>query len=109
MRTLRFIVDGQIIKQDPTCDFSDLVPGTEGYLRAEFSFSPEWTGCVKVAGFFSNMGFEYRPQVLKDGKACIIPSEALEKRAFKVQVIGKKDNFKLTTNKLLVAQTGGKV
>ena len=39
MRTLKFIVEGQIIKQDPNCDFSNLVPGTEGYLRAEFSFS----------------------------------------------------------------------
>ena len=40
MRTLKFIVEGQIIKQDPSCDFTNLVPGTEGYLRAEFSFSP---------------------------------------------------------------------
>ena len=39
MRTLKFIVDGQILRQDPTCDFSNIVPGTEGYLIAEFAFS----------------------------------------------------------------------
>ena len=39
MRTLKFVVDKQIIKQNPDCDFSGLVPGTDGYLQAEFSFS----------------------------------------------------------------------
>lgn len=28
MRTLKFIVEGQAIKQDPNCDFSGLIPGT---------------------------------------------------------------------------------
>ena len=41
MRTLKFIVNGQIIKQDPKCDFSNLIPASEGYLVAEFSFSKE--------------------------------------------------------------------
>ena len=41
MRTLKFKVDGQIITKHPDCDFSNLVPGTEGYLRAEFIFSDE--------------------------------------------------------------------
>lgn len=109
MRTLKFIVDKQIIKRDPNCDFKNLVPGTEGYLQAEFSFSPEWQGCKKVAAFFSPMGAEYPPQVLEDGKTCMIPSEALEGRRFKIQVLGKKDGFKLTTNKVTVSQNGGKV
>lgn len=108
MRTLQFLVDDQIIKQHPQCDFSGLVPGTEEYLQAEFHFSPEWDGCVKVASFYSSLGREYKPQVLKDGKTCMIPTEALKKRIFKVQVIGKKGDLKLTTNKMTVSQNGGK-
>lgn len=108
MRSVRFIVNEQIIKQDPTCDFSDLVPGTEGYLQAEFVFSPEWNGYVKVAKFCSNMGREYTPQVLKDGKTCLVPAEALKKRVFKVSIVGKKEKLKLTTNKVAVSQNGGK-
>ena len=104
MRTLRFIVNDQIIEQDPNCDFSGLIPGTEGYLRAEFIFSPEWIGCAKVAAFFSPMGREYPPQVLKDGKTCDIPAEALKKQSFKVQVLGKKKNYKIITNKVAVCQ-----
>lgn len=108
MRTLKFIIDDQIIKQDPDCDFSGLVPGTEGYLQAEFSFSSEWTGCAKVAAFYSVMGHEYPCQLLKNGSTCMIPAEALERRSFKVQVLGKREGFKIKTNKVTVCQNGGK-
>lgn len=108
MRTLNFIVDGQSLKPDPSCDFSGMVPGTEKYLQAKFAFSSEWKNCVKVAGFWSRLGEEYPPQTLKDGKVCVIPSEALESKYFKIQVIGKrKDGFRLTTNKLEICQNGG--
>lgn len=109
MRTLRFIIDGQRITQDPSCDFTGLVPGTEGYLKAEFSFSPEWTGCVKVASFYSIMGEEFPCQVLMDGKSCNIPAKATKNRIFKVQVLGKRNDFKITTNRVEVNQNGGKV
>ena len=107
MRTLRFIVDGQKIKHDPECDFSGLVPGTEGYLQAEFIFSKEWNSCVKVATFWSRMGKEYPPQALKDGKTCVIPAEALKGRKFKVGVIGQCRDYKITTHTVEVCQNGG--
>lgn len=109
MRTLRFIVDGQAMSPDSSCDFSGLIPGSEGYLRAEFSFTSEWNGCAKVAAFYSPMGIEYEPQVLKDGKSCIIPAEALKKRSFKIQVIGenREKRYKLKTNEVAVCQNGG--
>lgn len=108
MRTLKFIVDGQILKPDPNCDFSDLVPGSGGYLRAEFSFSPEWNDCVKVAAFYSRLGKEYPPQILNGGKSCLIPELALDSRIFKIQIIGKSDNKRLKTNRLEVDQNGGR-
>lgn len=108
MRKLKFIVDGQIIKPDPSCDFSNLVPGTERYLEAEFSFSPEWNGYAVVASFWSALGREYMPQVIKSN-GCVIPAEALKKRTFKVQIIGQLPNgLKIKTNKLAVCQNGGK-
>lgn len=106
MRTLRFIVNKQMIRPDPDCDFSGLVPGTKGYLQAEFIFSPEWKGCTKVASFWSRSGEEFTPQVLKDEKTCIIPEEALAEKTFDIQIIGKRENFKLITNKWTVRQKG---
>lgn len=108
MRTLKFIVDGMSITTDPHCDFSGLVPGSEGYLQAEFQFSKEWAGCMKVAYFASMLGIECPPQHLKDGKTCMIPTEALQKRQFKLSVIGAKPGMKIATNKITVSQNGGK-
>lgn len=108
MKTLRFIVDNQLIKKDPNCDFSNLVPGSKGYMTAEFSFSKEWNGMSKVVGFYSPLGREYPPRVLADGKTCVIPFEALEKRIFKIQVVGRKGDTTLRTNKAIVYQNGGK-
>lgn len=108
MKTLRFIVDDQIIQIDPTCDFSGLVPGSKGLLVAEFTFSKEWDGYAKVAGFYSPLGREYQPKSLYDGKCCVIPFEALEKRSFKIQVFGQKEDYRLRTNKVTVHQNGGK-
>lgn len=107
MRTLKFKVDGLSIQRDPECDFSGLVPGTEGYLQAEFSFSPAWDDCVKVASFTSIFGKEYEPQVLIEN-SCLIPAEALARESFKIRVLGKSPSTKLVTNKILVKQDGGK-
>ena len=110
MKVLRFIVDKQIIKQDPDCDFTELVPGSEGYLQAQFSFSPEWKGFAKVASFYSTMDREYEPQILKDGKTCSIPAEASKRTQFKIKIVGKNNyGMKLTTNAVEVNQNGGTV
>lgn len=103
MRTLRFIVYQQKIKKDKTCDFSDIVPGTEGYLEAEFAFSEEWDGCAKAAVFCSG-GKEY-PAAIIDGK-CIVPSKALTKLSFDVMVVGEKNGYRICTNREEVRQNG---
>ena len=108
MQTLKFIINGQSITVDPENNADLLVPGSEGYVLAEFSFSKEWDNCAKVAAFYSNLGREFEPQILKDGKLCIIPKEALSLSVFKVKVFGKKDDYTICTNKVIVHQKGGR-
>lgn len=107
MRTLKFIVDGQLIAKDPTCDFSDLIPGSNGYLKAAFSFSSEWNNCNKVVAFYSPLGMEYPPQRLSDD-CCLIPEKALKKRSFMIQVIGRCGDYKIKSNKIMISQNGGR-
>jgi hypothetical protein len=107
MKTLKFKVDGQHITLDPECDAQNLVPGSKGYVLAEFEFSKEWDNCTKVAAFYSNLGREFDPQVLKEGKLCIIPLGALRLSVFKVKVFGKKEVYTICTNKAIVYQKGG--
>lgn len=108
LRTLKFIVDKQIIRKDDSCDFEGLVSGTEGYLKAQFSFSSEWNRCAKVAGFYSNNGIEYEPQALDSNNCCIIPSEALKRQSFNIKVFGKREGYMITTNKINIMQDGGR-
>lgn len=108
MRTLKFIVEGQILKQDPKCNFANLVPGSENYLQIEVSFCREWSDRVKVAGFYSVMGEEFPPQRLSDKNTCMIPAEACQKRNFKIEIVGMKaDGSKIRTNKVTICQDGG--
>jgi hypothetical protein len=107
MRILRFIVNDQIIEKDPSCSFENLVPGSDKYIKAKFTFSPAWDGFTKVVSFRSMLGNEFEPQFLQDGTTCLIPAEALKRRAFKIQVLGQKGPTTVTTNKLVVEQKGG--
>ena len=74
MRTLDFIAAGQALTRAPSCDFTGIVAGSCGYLRARFQFSREWSGCKKVA-VFSSKGQEY--PVPLEFNMCEIPAEAL--------------------------------
>ena len=101
MRTLKFIIAAQAITKDPDCDFSGIVAGTEGYLRAEFSVSWEWAGC-RMAAVFSCMRKEY-PRPIKNG-SCEIPAEALAWDNFGVRVVGQRENYRITTNEIKIKQ-----
>ena len=109
MKTLKFIVNEQLLTLDPECDVSSLVPGTNGVVRASFTFSSDWRNCMKVAAFYSNLGREFEPQVLKNGEVCEIPAEVLKKSIFKVKVFGKKSDqtIPFSTNKVTIYQKGG--
>ena len=106
MRVLDFIVDGQILTKNPSCNFDGIVPGTSGYLQARFSFSPEWNGFVKAVSFWRGKQ-ECTPQLLRDGQTCIISADALTGKSFGVSVVGKKGNQVIYTSRVDVTQNGG--
>lgn len=108
MRTLKFNIDGQVLKLDPECDLSGLVPGTEGYLQAEFNFSNDWAGTTKTVQFFRGYG-GYAKAGLKDGKSCMIPASAAKGRKFDIRVVGEKRGSTLITNRVTIVQDGGMV
>lgn len=105
MRILKFLIDGQKLSADPSCDFSGIVPDTSNYLFAEFSFSNEWAGTVKVAEFKKRRGVAPIPVGIINGQ-CEIPSEVLTGSKFFVNVIGKRGRYKITTNECFIKQEG---
>lgn len=105
MRELKFIVTGQQISKDPSCDFSGLVPGTSGYLKAVFSFDDAWKGCEKIVEFRKYLSSD--PESIRlVNDSCMIPEEALTRNSFKVSVIGIRPGYRIKTGNVEVKQDG---
>lgn len=103
MRILKFNINEQKIEKDISCDFSNIVAGTKGYLYAQFSFSQDWNGCKK-ASCFVNQGKEYFAPIINGMSK--IPEDALTQSIFYVYAIGEKDGYRITTNRVGVRQNG---
>lgn len=102
-RILVFDVDRQRLTKSRYCDFSNIVSGTIGYLKAQFYFSQsDWESCAKVASFLVE-DQEYAA-ILDDNNMCVIPKEALTGKIFKVKVTGQKPGYRITTNETKVRQ-----
>ena len=104
MRTLVFDVTAQKINKSPSCDFSGIVPGTQGYLKAKFHLSREWAGCTVAASFWC-LGKEYAV-ILDNLRECTIPKEALKWKDFSVSLTGKRGDYVIRTEKNIVKQEG---
>lgn len=103
MRTLKFIVEKQTIRKDSNCDFSGIVRGTKGYLQAVFLFSLEWDGLLKVAEF--RKWIDGEPVVVPIiNNTCKVPDEVTDGRSWRVNVIGKRGDTRLTTDAAEVRQ-----
>lgn len=105
MRTLRFAVNAQRIIPDSNCDFSDIVPGTAGYLKAHFSFSAEWSGMAKVAEFRKYTCDDPVPAPIINGE-CMVPEKVTGGKAWYVKVIGKRGDVIIPTGICKVEQEG---
>lgn len=104
MRTLEFEVNAQKIRANIACDFSGLVPGTQGYLKAKFNLSRGWAGCAVAASFWC-LGKEY-PVMLDSARECVIPAEALKWKDFAVSLTGKRGDYVIRTGRTHVKQEG---
>ena len=108
MRTLSFIVEHDVIKQDPFCNFNGLFPAPNQKIQAHFAFSEEWTNIPKVVAFYSMLGKEFPPRLIDEENYCMIPPEALSLPTFKLQVLGNNQGKIIPTNTMTVYQKGGK-
>ena len=105
MRTLKFVVNAQKISPDPNRDFSGIAPGTAGYLKAQFSFSAEWSGLVKVAEFRKYLCDEPASVPIINGE-CAVPDTVTGGKAWYVKIVGKRGGVIIPTGNCKVEQEG---
>ena len=58
MRTLKYKVQGQKIIRDNTCDFSNIVRGTNNYINLIFEWDEDWKNKAKVISLRNAEGIE---------------------------------------------------
>ena len=105
MRILKFDANGQKLKKESSCDFSGIVPGTSGYLKASFFFSAEWTGMVKVAEF-RKLTSDEPVSVPIINNECMVPADVTGGDRWYVKVIGKRGDVLIPTGNYRVRQEG---
>ena len=106
MRILEFNVSKQRLTKRPECDFSGLVAGSIGYLKAKFYFSEnDWVECPNKFARFWIGDNEYAKQLDNDN-ACDIPPEVLTGSKFEVSVLGAAPGYRIETNRINVRQGG---
>lgn len=105
-RILEFIVDKQRLTKNRKCDFTGLVAGTEGYLRAKFAFSKEWDDCAKIVTFWRSDDLQDQfPVKLDEDDCCDIPAVVTREKEFKISILGgKSGGYRINTGKLKIRQ-----
>lgn len=103
MRTLKYIVEEQRLSKDPSCDFSNLVSGSSGYVNLEISaIGDSWSGCSKVVCFEAGGEKEFIGVV---NGLCDIPSQFGKRKSYKISVYGvRKDGYEIHTNSIWIKQ-----
>lgn len=103
-RILEFDVQKQRLRKHPGCDFTGIVAGSVGYLRAKFHLSPEeWQDCaVKVARFW--LGDKESSAKLDENNSCDIPPDVLTGEKFAASVLGVSPGYQIETNEVKVKQ-----
>lgn len=105
MRVLEFEVNRQRLRKQPGCDFSHIVAGSNGYLKAKFNFSSEWDGCRKVATFSGEQSEPETSVFLDENNCCEIPGEVLTGKSFDVFLVGANhEKYLIVTSRMTVAQ-----
>lgn len=103
-RVLSFVVEGQSIKKDETCDFTGLVSGTKNYYKARFTFDNSWKEYKRVAVFRNRQITKYVPII---SETCEIPDEITESLLYYVSVVGVLGDVSLPTTEVFVKQKRG--
>ena len=102
MRVLNFDVIEQKLQKNPKSDFSGIIRGSRGYLQCSFNLSKEWSGC-KIAASFWHYDKEIDAAPVING-TCMIPDSVTDYREFEVSLVGIRDSYRITTNRVKIEQ-----
>lgn len=101
MRTLKYRVQGQNIIRDSGCDFSNIIKGSNNYIRLVFEWDEQWKNKAKVISLRNANGEEVN--VVLQSKI-VLQEKTTKGSMFSFQIYGKEGEEKIQTNREYVEQ-----
>lgn len=101
MRILRYKVEGQNVIRDNTCDFSNIVRGTNNYIKLVFEFDEDWRYKAKVISLRNSEGVETN---LAFKENVVLPEIVTNGSMFSFVLYGKDNIEKVQTVREYVEQ-----
>lgn len=101
MRTLKYKVQGQNIIRDSGCDFSNIIKGSNNYIRLVFEWDEQWKNKAKVISLRNANGEEVN--VVLQSKI-VLQEKTTKGSMFSFQIYGKEGEEKIQTNREYVEQ-----
>lgn len=101
MRILRYKVQGQNIIRDSTCDFSNIVRGTNNYIKLVFEWDKDWRNKAKVISLRNSEGVETNLAIKENA---LLPEVVTNGSMFSFVLYGKDNIEKIQTVREYVEQ-----
>ena len=102
MRVLKFHVKGTNVEKDSSCDFDNIVRGSNNWLQLEFVFDKEWNRTSRVISL-KNLDGNERNIILQN--KVVLPEEVTKDSIFSFVLYGKCGDRKIQTNRMIINQT----
>ena len=102
MRDITLNLSEQTLSKIGSCDYSNIVRGSNNYLRIVLKTDIQWNNMVKIITVRTLGGIEYN--TIYEHTGVLLPKEVTKNSYFEVLVTGKKGNQLVKTNSVIINQ-----
>lgn len=102
MRNIILNLSEQTLSKIGSCDYNNIVRGSNNYLRIVLNTDIQWNNMAKVVTVRTLGGIEYN--AIYEPTGVLLPEEVTKNSYFEVMVTGKKGNQIVKTNSVIINQ-----
>lgn len=102
MRDIILNLSEQTLNKIDSCDYSNIVRGSNDYLRIVLKTDIQWNNMAKVVTVRTLGGIEYN--TIYEPTGVLLPEEVTKNSYFEVMVTGKNGNQIVKTNSVIINQ-----
>lgn len=102
MRDIILNLSEQTLSKIDSCDYGNIVRGSNNYLRIVLKTDIQWNNMAKVVTVKTLGGIEYN--TIYEPTGALLPEEVTKNSYFEIMVTGKNGNQIVKTNSVIINQ-----